>query len=153
MVHCSATNARRDVGVAEITQWHQQRGFTTVGYHYVIRRDGSVESGRAESQTGAHVKGYNARSIGVCLVGGVDAKGAPENNFTDGQFSALLDVLTKLSRSYPDARILGHRDLSPDLNNDGHISANEFIKACPCFDVGPWWIKAQARSQSTPADR
>jgi hypothetical protein len=77
VVHCSATGPAADIGVAQITQWHKQRGFDTVGYHYVIRRNGTLETGRRESEIGAHVRGHNANSIGVCLAGGVDAKGKP----------------------------------------------------------------------------
>lgn len=138
VVHCSATRPTLDIGVKDITQWHRQRGFDTVGYHYVIRRNGEVETGRPESAIGAHVKGHNANSIGVCLAGGVDATGKPENNFTPEQFAALRELLEQLGTRYPDARILGHRDLSPDHNGDGVISANEFIKACPSFDVRAW---------------
>lgn len=138
VVHCSATSATMDIGVREITQWHLQRGFDTVGYHYVIRRNGKLESGRRESAIGAHVKGHNAHSIGICLVGGVDAANKPENNFSSAQFTSLEGLLKELQNRYPNARILGHRDLSPDKNGDGKITANEFIKACPSFDIGQW---------------
>ncbi|TDV67909.1 N-acetylmuramoyl-L-alanine amidase [Pseudomonas sp. LP_7_YM] len=138
VVHCSATRPTLDIGVKDITQWHRQRGFDTVGYHYVIRRNGEVQTGRPESAIGAHVKGHNANSIGVCLAGGVDATGKPENNFTSEQFAALRGLLEQLGTRYPDARILGHRDLSPDRNGDGVISSSEFIKACPSFDVRAW---------------
>ena len=71
-VHCSATRPSMDVGVKEIDQWHRARGFSGgVGYHYVIRRDGTLEHGRAEAAVGAHVEGYNHNSVGVCLGGGV----------------------------------------------------------------------------------
>lgn len=138
VVHCSATRPTQDIGVKEITQWHRQRGFDTVGYHYIIRRNGEVEAGRPETAIGAHVKGHNASSIGVCLVGGVNAAGKPENNFTAHQFAALRALLRQLRSRYPTTRVLGHRDLSPDLNNDGRITPDEFIKACPSFDVATW---------------
>jgi len=138
VVHCSATSPTLDIGVREITQWHLQRGFDTVGYHYVIRRDGSLETGRPENAIGAHAKGHNANSVGVCLVGGVSAAGKPENNFTDGQIATLRQLLDQLQSRYPKARILGHRNLSPDLNSDGKITSDEFIKACPSFDVSEW---------------
>jgi N-acetyl-anhydromuramyl-L-alanine amidase AmpD len=138
VVHCSATAPTQDIGVREITQWHIQRGFDTLGYHYVNRRDGSQETGRPENAIGAHVKGHNAKSVGVCLVGGVSAAGKPENNFTETQFATLGKLLDQLQSRYPKARILGHRDLSPDLNGDGIITPNEFIKACPSFDVSEW---------------
>lgn len=138
VVHCSATRPTQDIGVQEITQWHRQRGFDTVGYHYIIRRSGEVETGRPETAIGAHVKGHNARSVGICLVGGINAAGKPDNNFTAAQFTALRELLGPLQSRYPEARVLGHRDLSPDLNGDGRITSNEFIKACPSFDVATW---------------
>ncbi|HEX8545119.1 MAG TPA: N-acetylmuramoyl-L-alanine amidase [Pseudomonas sp.] len=138
VVHCSATKASADIGVRDITQWHIQRGFDTVGYHYVIRRNGELETGRPESAIGAHVRGHNSNSIGICLAGGVDANNKPENNFTPAQFVSLEALLRRLKERYPQARILGHRDLSPDKNSDGKITPNEFIKACPSFDVAQW---------------
>lgn len=138
VVHCSATRPAQDIGVRDITQWHIQRGFDTVGYHYVIRRNGEVERGRPENAVGAHVRGHNVNSIGICLAGGVDNAGKPANNFTAAQFVALHQLLDELRKRYPEARVLGHRDLSPDRNGDGVISPNEFIKACPSFDVATW---------------
>ena len=138
VVHCSATGPDADIGVAQITQWHKQRGFDTVGYHYVIRRNGTQETGRPETAIGAHVRGHNSTSIGICLAGGVDTRGKPHNNFTAAQFNTLETLLRELKARYPQARILGHRDLSPDKNGDGRITPDEFIKACPSFDVGEW---------------
>lgn len=143
VVHCSATGPAADIGVAEITRWHKQRGFDTVGYHYVIRRNGAVEVGRRESEIGAHVRGHNGSSIGVCLAGGVSAGGKPENNFTPAQFASLEDLLRELQGRYPTARVCGHRDLSPDKNGDGRITPDEFIKACPSFDVAKWLAERQ----------
>lgn len=138
VVHCAATPPSRDIGVREIRAMHKQRGFADVGYHYVIRRDGRVEKGRADNVVGAHVSGFNSISLGICLVGGVDAKGKPEENFTPLQYQALEGLLITLGRSHPSAQILGHRDLSPDANGDGKITPNEWLKACPCFDVRAW---------------
>jgi len=138
VVHCSATKATADIGVRDITQWHIQRGFDTVGYHYVIRRNGELETGRPQNAIGAHVRGHNSNSIGICLAGGVDTSNKPENNFTPAQFATLKALLRELEKRYPQARILGHRDLSPDKNGDGKITPNEFIKACPSFDVARW---------------
>ena len=139
VVHCSATRASADIGVRDITQWHIQRGFDTVGYHYVIRRNGELETGRPQNAIGAHVRGHNSNSIGICLAGGVDTHNKPENNFTPAQFTTLEALLSRLKERYPQARILGHRDLSPDKNGDGKITPNEFIKACPSFDVAQWF--------------
>lgn len=138
VVHCAATPPTRDIGVAEIRVMHKQRGFNDIGYHYVIRRDGRVEKGRADNVAGAHVQGFNSVSLGVCLVGGVDAKGQPDANYTPLQYEALERLLITLQRTYPTAEILGHRDLSPDKNGDGKVSPNEWLKSCPCFDVRTW---------------
>lgn len=125
-VHCSATPGSRDIGAKEIDRMHRQRGFLRIGYHYVIRRDGTVETGRPEDMVGAHVEGHNTHNLGVCLVGGTDEKLKPENNYTDAQFDALRKLLFTLLKKYPNAKVLGHRDW-PGV-----------AKACPCFDVKQW---------------
>ena len=139
VVHCSATNPDADIGVDEIRQWHMDGNhWDDIGYHAVIRRDGEIEFGRHFDEPGAHVKGQNYRSVGVCMVGGVDHDGKPENNFTHDQFESLTILLDMLERAYPLAKILGHRDLSPDLDGDGIIEEHEWLKDCPCFDVFTW---------------
>lgn len=144
VVHCSATPAARDIGAKEIDLMHRQRGFRKIGYHYIIRRDGRIETGRPPSEPGAHVQGFNSRSLGICLIGGVKPDGkTAETNFTPAQYDALEGLLKRLGPTYPDATILGHRDLSPDTNRDGRITPNEWLKECPTFDVKPWW---EARS-------
>lgn len=136
VVHCSATPEGRDVTAADINKMHIARGFKKIGYHYVIRLDGTVETGRKENEVGAHAKGYNANSIGVCYVGGLASDGkTPKDTRTAAQKSALKKLLHTLKQRYPNARIVGHRDLSPDLNHDGKIEPNEWVKACPCFDA------------------
>jgi N-acetyl-anhydromuramyl-L-alanine amidase AmpD len=125
VLHCSATPAKMDIGAKEITAWHKERGMLTIGYHFVIRRNGTVEKGRDIGTVGAHVEGHNAKTIGICLVGGVNAKMKPEANFTGEQFITLKSLLNTLKASYPTATILGHRDYNPK-------------KACPSFDVKPW---------------
>lgn len=118
---------------------HRKQGWRCIGYHYVIRRDGRVELGRPENEPGAHVQGYNSRSLGICMVGGVKPDGrTAETNFTDEQYDALADLLDRLRVKYPEAEIVGHRDLSPDLNGDGKITKNEWLKECPTFDVRAW---------------
>lgn len=128
-VHCAATKPSMDIGASEIRKWHRDRGWSDIGYHYVIRRDGSLEEGRPLERAGAHVKNYNTHSIGVCMVGGIDDAGNPENNFTDEQFDTLRMLLHHLHAQYPEAEILGHRDFP------------RVAKACPCFDVKEWWGK------------
>ena len=115
-----------EVTKRDIDQWHRQRGWLKIGYHYVIQRNGTLETGREEDAVGAHVKGHNHDSIGICLIGGVNAENVAENNFTDEQFTTLNQLLTGLSNKYPDAAIVGHTDLDPK-------------KACPSFNVEKWW--------------
>ena len=139
VVHCSATGPTSDIGVDEIRDWHvNKNGWSDIGYHAVIRRSGQIEYGRHFDEPGAHVKGQNYQSVGVCMVGGVDANNKPENNFTAPQFASLKILLAMLRRSYPNAAILGHRDLSPDLDGDGIVEKHEWLKDCPCFDVQAW---------------
>ena len=136
VVHCSATPEGKDFTVNDIDRWHRARGFKKIGYHYVVYRDGTVHPGRAENEVGAHVSGYNNNSIGVCYIGGltVDGKKAKDTR-TTAQKRSLLNLLIKLRKKYPDAKIVGHRDLSPDLNHDGKIEPNEWVKECPSFDA------------------
>lgn len=127
-VHCSATQPKADVGVKEIDRWHRDRGFLKIGYHYVIRRDGTLEAGRPLNERGAHVEDWNHCSVGICMVGGVNAKLKAENNFTPEQFVTLRTLLKKLMALYGGVPVVqGHRDFP-------HVA-----KACPSFDVKAWW--------------
>lgn len=135
VVHCSATRAHQDIGATDIDQWHRARGWRKIGYHFVIRRNGTREYGRSLNERGAHVAGYNHCSVGVCMAGGLNKEGKPEDNFTEDQKAELALLLAELSLIYPKAKIVGHRDLSPDINKDGKVTPNEWLKDCPCFDV------------------
>ena len=135
VVHCSATKPSMDIGKTEIDIWHKSRGWSGIGYHYVIRRNGKIEIGRPNNRVGAHVYGYNKVSIGICLVGGVAADGKSEDNFTSEQFDSLEELLKVQRKIYANAKILGHRDLSPDINGDGIVEKREWKKDCPCFEV------------------
>jgi N-acetylmuramoyl-L-alanine amidase len=117
-----------DIGFTEVDAWHRHRGFLGCGYQIIIRRDGTIEEGRQIDSVGAHARGFNHKSIGIALVGGVteDDIKISENNFTPEQFSTLADVVTTLQLTYPDTEVLGHRDL-PDVQ-----------KECPAFDVREW---------------
>lgn len=127
VLHCSATRAIQNVGAADIRKWHKAQGWSDIGYHYVIRRDGRVERGRAEDEVGSHVKGHNATSVGVCMVGGLNnVTWKPESNFTPAQWAALEKLVRSLTIRYPLAKVLGHRDF-PGVQ-----------KACPCFDARVW---------------
>lgn len=138
VVHVTATPPDRDIGVKEVRQMHLARGWRDVGYHEIIRRNGIIEKGRPGDEIGAHVAGFNSISYGISLVGGVDARGNAENNMTEAQFAALENRLRELVKQYPNAKICGHRDLSPDGDGDGIIESHEWLKECPCFDAIPW---------------
>ena len=122
IIHCTATPEGRDYTVEDIRRWHKARGFSDVGYHYVIYRNGHIMDGRDVDLIGAHCSGHNTNSIGVCYVGGMDAANKnPKDTRTLAQKATLLSLLMDLRKLYPRARIRSHRDF-----------AN---KACPSFDA------------------
>jgi N-acetylmuramoyl-L-alanine amidase len=122
IVHCADTPEGRDNTVADITRWHKDRGFATIGYHYVIYRDGSIHEGRPLEQIGAHCVGHNKHSIGICYIGGCASDGkTPKDTRTPEQKEALLALLRRLKARFPNATIHGHRDFA--------------AKACPSFDA------------------
>lgn len=127
VVHCSATPAGKPFRAADIDRWHREQGWDSIGYHFVIPLDGSIEPGRDLEQAGAHVSGHNKTSIGICLIGGVSHDGKqPKDTFNQAQKDALELLLQGLRARWPGARILGHRDF-PGV-----------AKACPSFDVRAW---------------
>jgi N-acetylmuramoyl-L-alanine amidase len=127
IIHCSATPPSMDIGADVIRKWHVEGNkWSDIGYHDIIKRDGSVEAGRDISIAGAHCKGQNAHSIGICLIGGVDDNGNPENNFTKKQFKSLRRLVRMYKAQYS-VTIHGHREFSN--------------KACPSFDVQEWLKK------------
>lgn len=135
VVHCTATKEGKEVTVADIDKMHKARKFAKIGYHYVIYLDGSIHTGRKEEEIGAHVKGHNEDSLGIVYVGGLDSQGKPKDTRTEKQKESLKKLLKELKVKYPKAKILGHRDLSLDLNHNGVIEPKEWIKACPCFNA------------------
>ena len=135
IVHCSATKAGQDFTATDIDRWHRERGFNGIGYHYVIRLDGKLEKGRDVALAGAHCKGWNEQSIGICYIGGLDENGRPADTRTNAQKRVLYQIIIDLQREYNILQVLGHRDTSPDLNGDGVIEPYEYVKGCPCFDV------------------
>lgn len=136
VVHCSATREDRDFTEYDLDLCHRRRGFNGAGYHFYICKDGSIKTTRAIGKVGAHAKGHNANSIGVCYEGGLDAKGRPKDTLTPWQRHSLRVLIATLLRDYPGSRVCGHRDLSPDRNENGEIEPEEWIKECPCFSVG-----------------
>ena len=122
IVHCSATPEGKDYSVDIIRQWHLQRGFSDIGYHYVIYRDGSIHIGRDESIIGAHCTGHNTNSIGVCYIGGCASDGkTPKDTRTLQQKESLLSLLKTLKIKYPNAKIYPHYKFA--------------AKACPSFNA------------------
>lgn len=137
IIHCSATRCTNRYPFSQCRRDHiAHNKWRDIGYHYYIERDGTVFNGRPESAVGAHCKNHNAHSIGICYEGGLDPSGRPADTRTDAQKRSLLSLLHSLRTRYPRALILGHRDLSPDLDGNGIITPGEYIKACPCFDAG-----------------
>ena len=127
VVHCSATREGRDYSVETIRKWHTDKGWRDIGYHYVVQLDGTINTGRPLEMTGAHVRGFNRNSIGICYIGGVEATRNSSGGWTaidtrtDSQKQSLLNLLLELKERFPNAVIRGHRDFSP--------------KACPSFDA------------------
>ena len=136
ILHCSATAEGLDFSVRDIRAWHKAQGWADVGYHYVVRLDGTVQEGRPLEQAGAHCKGHNDRSIGICYIGGLAADGrTPKDTRTTAQRAAIRALVTRLRRQFPAATVHGH---------------NEFAaKACPCFDVRAEYGKQQAAGTAT----
>jgi N-acetyl-anhydromuramyl-L-alanine amidase AmpD len=139
VIHCSATKEGQRVTEADIEQWHSKRfkriGGKHIGYHILIYADGTIVHTKKIEYTGQHVAGNNANSIGICYIGGLDKNGKARDTRTPRQKKALVKVLTDLKRDYPHAVICGHRDLSPDLNGNGIIEPQEYMKDCPCFNA------------------
>jgi len=123
VIHCAATKPSMDVPIERVKKWHLQRGWSDIGYHYYITRDGEIHKGRKLSTIGAHVQGYNSKSIGICYEGGINEGGNPEDNRTPEQKKSLLKVVQILKFVFSDATVQGHRDF-PNVN-----------KACPSFDA------------------
>ena len=148
-IHCSASVPSDNYGFAQIDTIHKKRFGSKYrcretgaycGYMWIIKTDGTIEKGRSELSIGIHVKGHNSNNIGICLVGGIDKNGTATNNFTEAQFDALHYLVADIISRYgiKIENVKGHRDYSPDLNGDGVITSNEYIKECPCFDVKTW---------------
>lgn len=135
VIHCSATPPSRDYSAERLRRDHLRRGFSDAGYHYYILRHGKIVSLRPLDRVGAHAQGYNRHSIGICYEGGIGSDGKPRDTRTREQKRSLLTLLVQLRQRFPQAEIVGHRDLSPDRNRDGHVSPNEWLKACPSFDA------------------
>lgn len=123
IIHCSATKLSQDFTLEALEACHKARGFTTTGYHYYITKDGQLHHCRPEEMVGAHARRYNAHSIGICYEGGLNEYGKADDTRTPSQKQSLIALLRSLKYDYPDAQIIGHRDLP------------WVTKKCPCFDA------------------
>ncbi len=122
IIHCSATPEGSDYTVSQIRQWHLKQNFKDIGYHYVIYRNGSIHAGRPVAQAGAHCRGHNANSIGICYIGGLAKNGkTPKDTRTEAQKVAIEQLLKELHNRYPNATVHGHREFA--------------AKDCPSFDA------------------
>ena len=121
IIHCTATPEGRDVSVDDIRQWHLDRGWSDIGYHYVIDINGNLKEGRPLTRAGAHTRGHNKGSIGITYVGGVDENIKPKDTRTENQKGRLKALILDLMDKYPCATLHGHNEFSN--------------KACPSFDV------------------
>ena len=122
IIHCSAVRPGQRSSAQDIDRWHRAQGWKSVGYHFVVRRDGTVETGRRLEEVGAHCAGHNRHSIGICYEGGLDSDGRPADTRTPAQKQALRRLLEELLAQFPKALVVGHHDLNP-------------MKDCPCFDA------------------
>jgi N-acetyl-anhydromuramyl-L-alanine amidase AmpD len=127
VIHCSAVRPGQQSSAADIDKWHKDKGWKGIGYHYVVRRDGSIEKGRPLEQVGSHVVGHNKHSIGICYEGGKDGTGRNVDTRTPAQKVALRRLVEDMHARFPQAVIVGHHNLNP-------------LKDCPCFDaVSEYW--------------
>lgn len=122
VMHAAATRPDQHITAADVRRWHVEgNGWSDIGYHYFIRRDGTVEKGRPDGRQGAHVAGHNAGTLGVCMAGGFGG----DCNYTAAQWDAAAGLVRSLIVQHPDAKVTGHRDLDSG-------------KQCPCFDAEAW---------------
>ena len=125
VIHCAATRPGQNVDDDDIKRWHTDRGFLDIGYHNVIKLDGTIQYGRSYDEKGAHVRGHNDDSVGVCLVGGLDEAGQPAAYYTPEQWASLDRLVAWLQIMWPRAHVVGHNQLDSG-------------KACPSFSVPIW---------------
>ena len=130
VLHCSATRCNQDYSVEQLRRDHKARGFYDIGYHFYIRKDGTMTQHRMLLEVGAHARPYNRCSIGICYEGGLDEKGNSCNTMTAEQETRLVDLFRNLKTLFPKAKIVGHRDLPGTTP-----------KECPGFDAGSWALQ------------
>ena len=123
IVHCSATREGKEFTVADIDRWHREKGWKGCGYHYVITLDGKVQQGRPEQVVGAHCKGRNNHSIGICYIGGCDLVGKSKDTRTEAQRKSMVTLIRQLMQAH-------------SISIENVRCHNEFsTRACPSFSV------------------
>ncbi len=132
-VHCTAGSQKQTIKDLEME--FKRKGWKMPGYHYVVKPDGKIAQMLSDEKVSNGVQGYNKTAINVAYIGGIDQHGKAVDNRTDEQKVSLAVLLKILKGKYPDAKIIGHRDISPDKNKNGKVDSWERIKACPCFDA------------------
>lgn len=135
IIHCSATRSDMDFSEQQLESAHQLRGFRECGYHFYVRKSGIISDMRDVAVPGAHCKGHNEDSIGICYEGGLAPDRTPADTRTFKQKYAMVSLVRYLLQDYPGAQVYGHRELSRDLDGNGTITPNEWMKECPCFEV------------------
>jgi N-acetylmuramoyl-L-alanine amidase len=135
VLHCSATRQGVDIGINTIRQWHLARGWRDVGYHYVIKLDGTIQNGRDISVAGSHVEGHNATTIGICYVGGLNEIGKPADTMTKAQETVFLKLVKQIRAEHSYLPVKGHNDYTN-------------AKACPSFKVLKKWPDINTPSEN-----
>ena len=136
VVHCSGSRCNHPYTVEQLRHDHVEvNGWFDIGYHYYITRDGKVHECRPVERMGAHARGANANSIGICYEGGLDKNGKAKDTRTDAQKKSMRELVQDICHRHDIIDILGHRDTSPDKNGNGIVEKCEWMKECPCFDV------------------
>lgn len=140
-VHCSATPEGSRLTGEQCKEMHTRdenrggKGWSDIGYNFYIERDGKIYIGRPMGASLAHAKGHNTGYIAICYEGGLDKYGKPKDTRTEAQKQSMIVLRLFIEKVYEVTEWCGHRDLSPDVNHDGIITPDEWMKTCPCFDV------------------
>lgn len=132
-IHCTAS--QQTATVKSIMNEFKRKGWEYPGYHYLIDSTGKINQLLDTKHVSNGVQGYNQTAINIAYIGGIDANGKAIDNRTKEQKQSLIRILLALRKKYPEAKILGHRDISPDTNDNGIVDPWERIKECPCFDA------------------
>ena len=125
IIHSTESGPTKNLKLRDIDRAHRMEGKLACGYHFVIGRDGEIETGRSKTRPGQHTPGQNQHSISIVLVGGLSAKGPTTNNYLESQMQSLRILVDQLLQEYPDATVVGHNHFNPTT-------------PCPCFDVAGW---------------